>query len=270
MKIALYALCNKFAKLTNDQYKNILRNPVLKNKIQEADLENDFNNSMPNFTEQEIEDNLQQLLDSNNSTIQKKLSKLDPNNKIKSFLQKYGNEPINIPLKFFTSIENNSINEIFENTYSLIVNYNKGSIKNFIEDYCFSPNASINKLFKFIDYYLLVKESNLNDPIEQNKIKIIKLTKLFTTLVNEITTQEALHNSLESNFEIAKKIRQSDIFDNIYNNFIQSPQQSVPISSTPNYNNPNNFIQSPQQSSIPSPSFPNYNDPNNSTAKTKR
>ena len=226
----------KLAKLNDAQYQLIYNDRNLKQKLYDKNLLDLYYMSKPLMSEQEIDAQLAQ--DNKDKNAQEIIAE---NLQIKTFVAKYGNQFLDD--RFREGIEK-FISQLLDKSYAVgnieeiasgVKSYSSNiKLKDFIFDYIASKNSSLKILNDFVTNYMDIMNLNI---INKQDPKLQKVVSNFYTMVNFILTSEDVSDVIKTNFDDAKKIRQSDIFDFVLENYtkpeikpIQPQQPSTPMS----------------------------------------
>lgn len=208
----------KLAKLNDDQYMQIYKNPYLKQKLDDKDLLNLFYQALPEETEKEI----QEFYIMYEKEQQIKKTKIEDPEIIK-FIElnknKYFDKKILVGFDSY-------IRKREEMTGSLVSEvefYLNRRVTEIIYDYIDTPNANINIIKKFIEEYNNLLNYNGSDEEELQNI----YSRFFNVIYNisaYIYTAKEIYNINFNKTKKALELRQSNIFD-----FVLQNQQTVPV-----------------------------------------
>ena len=216
----------KLAKLNDSQYKMIYNDRSLMQKLEDNNLLDLFYMSKPLISENEINEelNLNKRKEANVQQI------IDTNPIIKNFIDIYGEQFLDdrfvkgINRYYAYLVSKNYDIDNAEQIASGIENYTSSfKIKRFVYDYLDAKNSDIQFMLDFINKYIEI--INLKN-IAAGTLKMHKVCSLFYTMVNFILTSSEVYDTITEGFEDASKIRQSDTFDFILENY-QKPQKIV-------------------------------------------
>ncbi len=203
----------KIAKLTDEQYRKLFSDLKLRNELhKDNNLTDQFEKAMPLLTERQIDTELENI----DKRKQADLLKLT-NDTTKIFLEKYGNLAINDFVDRYIRQRKEHATEgeawtddVFD---SLDYSANRG-LKYFIEDYLFitRDNVTVDKFIKAFDRLMNTNKENI---AEIEKITNF-IGKLFYDMNLYMVSIDSVDLSVKENFINAKKIRETDIFDFLF------------------------------------------------------
>jgi len=219
----LYELIQKFAVLSDKQYKLILRNPQALLLLDQSDKLDEFYKSMPDTPLQDVADRIKGI----KSVKEKEGTDKELPGEVSVFLEEYPN--LLIQTKVLNQINSKIIKEIGEayteeegDRLRRYISNNELTVSDFANDYLKSAFYDDEKLKKFITYmqmYLSLEGSESEEAKDlQAKVTSV-MTSIVITMIKSIFTTEAVEDETLSTLVEAYKLRKSDYFD--YFNYIE-------------------------------------------------
>lgn len=211
----LYKLAKKFAALTDEQYKTILRNPQSLYLLDKYDKLDDFYSSMPDTPLASIEERLSGI----SKAIEEKKER-QPSEEIQKFIESDGDRQI--PIDLMKEIKGDILSK--DETYSDKESYNYSqyieniTFENFILDYLKSAYCREDKLKKLVSNYMEYKELSFDDELgEKDKYILgelrLNLVQMIITIMKSIFATGSVEDSAKNSLIKAYKLRKSDYFD---------------------------------------------------------
>jgi len=211
----LYKLADKFAALTDEQYKAVLRNPQMMHLLDRTDRLDEFYRSMPETPLSEIENRLSGISEG----IVEKSKKQFPES-IEEFLKINGDRQL--PLEFEKQMradilsEDESYSDQEAQRYSAYVE--KATWNDILSNYLKSAYYDEEKLNDLLYFFKIYNEIvNEEDLSEKDKNMIATLNKrivqILITIMKSIFAGKAIEYEAVRRLMRAQKIRKSDYFD---------------------------------------------------------
>jgi hypothetical protein len=208
----LFKLIKKFAVLSDEQYKAILRNPQIMALLDKTDRLDEFYRSMPEIPIEEIYNRIYNIIEKT------KVKREVPNFALK-FIEDNGDRLLaNI---IIGQVKNYYIDKSETLSDQEVIRYGNYieeiNIAKFLKDYVSSATYEENKLKSFIFFYdqyldLYYKEDEERD--EKYFAKVIsKLVRLVLIMLNSIFASEVFEDEVIKKLMRAYNIRRSDYFD---------------------------------------------------------
>jgi len=210
----LYKLANKFAALSDEQYKSILRDPKLLQFLDKTNKLDEFYKSMPEVPLTEIEERINRMSKGIAKMKERKLPE-----EMKVFIDNNGSNQI--PIDLLQQIRSNILEDESyseKESYTYFKYIEDITYSEFLQTYLKSPYYSDLKLKKFLDDYkkykeLLYKESlNERENILLGMLKL-DLVKTLVVMMKSIFSTESVETEINNNLIEAERIRKSDDFD---------------------------------------------------------
>lgn len=211
MKRSLLYLIDKFAKLTDNQYKQIYHSQYMKDILNSKDLIDEFNISLPQYSEKEIAQHYN--ISKGKSNIETGW-KILSDKKIDEFISTEGGNriPNELSKSLYRYVENQEKIELQDDDILALRRYFIGNVRNLIEDYAFSASPDINIIYSFIDAYTEIKSANKGPTYSAAVMTLIK--DFYIMCMNR--KLEETDKYLVKKYEDALKVRESDMFDFLF------------------------------------------------------
>ena len=212
----IYELVIKFAALSDEQYKAVLRNPEMLQLLDKTNRLDDFYRSMPNNSLEEIEEQIKRVYEGIAAQNKKEIPE-----EFSSFLKINGERPLPAPLvaqvKSKIMEEDEGYGEYEAGYYSNYIE--KATFEKLFSDYVKSPYFDKTKLSDFMyfyDKYIEISrkgEELTND--DRNLLGLLnrKLVGMLVTFLKAISASEVMEHGVVKKLTQAKRIRKSDEFD---------------------------------------------------------
>ena len=242
-------LLMKFSKLTDQQYNQILKDSNKIKQLEQVNLLDSYYRSRPDKTEKELMDQI-----NFQKSIKKEPSKISINNpKVLNFISVFGN--MNLPREILFRIAKAVIpadeviysESISENRLVRFVNIlSDFKIKDIIDSYYKFVKYSDKNIIDFIDYLEELEDLNykkekaeINNQSfskeDQNSIneltkKVSKILYVILNQINEISNikiEQPLEDVVLKKLEESLKLKQSDMFDFVFENNSNYPEKIV-------------------------------------------
>ncbi len=211
MRKGLLYLIEKFAKLTDDQYKRVYFSTHMKDILNSKDLLDDFNIALPQYPEAEIKQHYD--ISKNKSNVDAGWAILS-DKKIDEFIKTEGSNkiPADLSKSLHRYIENQEKIELQDDDILTLRRYFLGNVKDLIEDYAFSSHPDANIIYSFIDAYSEIKSENRGPSYSA---AVMTLLKNFYLMCMDRKVEET-DKYLVKKYEDAIKVRESDMFDFLF------------------------------------------------------
>jgi len=224
----LFKLIEKFAALSDEQYKDTLRNPHVMQKLDEEGLLDKFYSSMPEVPKQEILERMEEFGGKKKET---KVPKV-----FDEILEEDGDKKLPTKLtgqvKNIFSYKDETYTDEEVDMYSSYVD--DVSLNELMSDYSNSHYYSESKLKEFFFYYEKCishynrEGSSVYYPESEEHIKNIfdilnkKLVDNLITILKSIFASDIFEENISSKLTEALNLRESDYFDSIVDEFTKS------------------------------------------------